>query len=185
VYRSIIPSEAQVIMTYNLNVGKTEGGKRVRTWTALKKLVLILAHEKRNLFIALFIILINSSLYLMGPFLIGHAIDNYVQTRQYHGVMVFSGILLSIYLTNLFTGYFQTKLMGGVGQRLLYNLRNAVFSKLQELPIAFFNENKAGDLISRINNDTEKPERKEPCQYRQSERRDPGKPGEFQGCCRF
>lgn len=143
-------------MTYNLNIGKSEGGKPVKTWTALKKLVLILANEKRNLFIALFIILINASLSLMGPFLIGHTIDTYVQNRHYHGVIVFSGILLSIYLTTLLTGYLQTKLMGGVGQRLLYNLRNAVFSKLQELPITFFNENKAGDLISRINNDTDK-----------------------------
>ena len=143
-------------MTYNLNIGKAEGGRPVKTWTSLKKLVLILADEKKNLFIALFIILINASLSLMGPFLIGHTIDKYVQTRQYHGVLVFSGILFSIFLTTLLTGYLQTKLMGGVGQRLLYNLRNAVFSKLQELPIAFFNENKAGDLISRINNDTDK-----------------------------
>jgi ATP-binding cassette subfamily B protein len=31
-----------------------------------------------------------------------------------------------------------------------------VFNKLQELPVDFFNQNKAGDLISRINNDTDK-----------------------------
>jgi ATP-binding cassette, subfamily B, bacterial len=50
----------------------------------------------------------------------------------------------------------QTKLMGTVGQRLLFNLRNALFNKLQELPVDFFNQNKVGDLISRINNDTDK-----------------------------
>src|SRR6202012_2145556 len=46
--------------------------------------------------------------------------------------------------------------MGGFGQHLLYTLRNAIFNKLQELPVAFFSSNKAGDLISRINNDTDK-----------------------------
>jgi ATP-binding cassette subfamily B protein len=46
--------------------------------------------------------------------------------------------------------------MGGVGRRILFNLRNALFTKLQELPVAFFNQNRAGDLISRINNDTDK-----------------------------
>ncbi len=46
--------------------------------------------------------------------------------------------------------------MGGVGQRMLFTLRNAIFNKLQELPVAFFNANKAGDLISRVNNDTDK-----------------------------
>ena len=39
---------------------------------------------------------------------------------------------------------------------MLFKLRNALFTKLQELPLDFFNQNKAGDLISRINNDTDK-----------------------------
>ena len=43
-----------------------------------------------------------------------------------------------------------------MGRRLLFSLRNKIFGKLQELPVAFFNQNKAGDLISRINNDTDK-----------------------------
>ena len=46
--------------------------------------------------------------------------------------------------------------MGGFGQHLLFTLRNTIFNKLQELPVAFFAQNKAGDLISRINNDTDK-----------------------------
>ncbi|MDB5194011.1 MAG: multidrug transporter, partial [Parcubacteria group bacterium] len=52
--------------------------------------------------------------------------------------------------------YFQTMIMGTVGQNVLFNLRSALFSKIQSLPVAFFNQNKAGDLISRINNDTDK-----------------------------
>jgi ATP-binding cassette subfamily B protein len=39
---------------------------------------------------------------------------------------------------------------------MLFNLRNALFTRLQQLPFAFFNQNKSGDLISRINSDTEK-----------------------------
>jgi ATP-binding cassette subfamily B protein len=46
--------------------------------------------------------------------------------------------------------------MGGVGQRMLFTLRNAIFNKLQLLPVDFFNQNKAGDLISRVNSDTDK-----------------------------
>src|SRR4029077_2275463 len=59
------------------------------------------------------------------------------------------------YVAGLFSSYIQTIRMGGVGRRVLFNLRNALFNKLQELPVAFFNQNKAGDLISRINNDTD------------------------------
>src|SRR5437868_13724956 len=46
--------------------------------------------------------------------------------------------------------------MGRVGRQVLYKLRNAIFTKLQQLPVDFFNQNKAGDLISRITNDTDK-----------------------------
>jgi ATP-binding cassette subfamily B protein len=143
-------------MNYNLNIAAPNRKKKIRTFTALKKLLLILAEEKKILIVSLVIIFINASLSLMAPVLIGHTIDTYVQTRQYHGVLLFSGILFGIYLVTLVTNYLQTQLMGGVGQRVLFKLRNAVFNKLQELPIAFFNENKAGDLISRINNDTDK-----------------------------
>ncbi len=61
-----------------------------------------------------------------------------------------------IYLLNLAAVYLRTILMGGFGQHLLFTLRNAIFNKLQELPVAFFAQNKAGDLISRVNNDTDK-----------------------------
>jgi ATP-binding cassette subfamily B protein len=46
--------------------------------------------------------------------------------------------------------------MGYIGQNILFKLRQALFSKIQSLPLAFFNQNKLGDLISRINNDTDK-----------------------------
>ena len=46
--------------------------------------------------------------------------------------------------------------MGKVGQNILYRLRSKVFEKIQSLPLSFFNQNKLGDLISRINSDTDK-----------------------------
>ena len=142
-------------MNYNLNE-LTEEKKKKSTYASLKSLLQLISHEKKNLLIALSAILINSTLNLLGPLLIGHAIDTYVQHKQYRGVLVFSGILMAMYSLGLFTSYFQTKLMGSVSQRMLFTLRNTIFKKLQSLPVAFFNSNKAGDLISRVNNDTDK-----------------------------
>ena len=142
-------------MNYNLNA-LTEEKQKKSTYASLKSLLQLISHEKKNLLIALLAILLNSTLNLLGPLIIGHTIDKYVQNKIYHGVLVFSGILLAMYLMGLFTSYFQTKLMGSVGQRMLFTLRNTIFEKLQSLPVAFFNANKAGDLISRVNNDTDK-----------------------------
>jgi ATP-binding cassette subfamily B protein len=143
-------------MNYNLNKIAEEPQQKKTTSRALRKLLSFLGPERKRLINAFITIMVSSGINLTIPFLIGHTIDKYVQTKQYNGVLLFSGILFVMFLVSLTTSYVQTRLMGGVGQRMLYSLRNAVFTKLQELPIAFFNQNKTGDLISRINNDTDK-----------------------------
>lgn len=142
-------------MNYDLNK-ISEEQQKTSTLKALRKLLKLISHERGNLALALGAITLNTTVNLVGPYLIGRAIDRYVVTKQFHGLLVFGGILLAMYLLGLATAYTQTKLMGGVGQRLLFTLRNAIFNKLQQLPVAFFNQNKAGDLISRVNNDTDK-----------------------------
>ncbi len=143
-------------MNYNLNKPSEKPEKKVSNLASLRKLILLIGEERRNLVVAFAFIFLNSGLSLLGPWLIGHTIDTYVQSKQLHGVMVFAGILLVLYSIAFVVNYIQMRLMGGIGQRMLFSLRNAVFSKLQELPVDFFNQNKAGDLISRINNDTDK-----------------------------
>lgn len=156
--RFIIRSEVQATMNYKLNtLGKDAGAQqKMSTMKAAKTLWPLLAGEKKNLIFSIAAIVVNSFITLVGPYLIGHTVDKYVLTKQYHGVLVYSAILLGMFAVGLVASYFQTKWMGSVSQRMLWRLRNTVFTKLQELPVAFFNQNKAGDLISRINNDTDK-----------------------------
>ena len=143
-------------MKYDLSQLAAGKEKKKPGLSALGRIYSLIREEKRTLLLALAAILVNAVLSLLGPYLIGHTIDTYIQARVYKGVMMFAGILLAMYITAFFTNYLQMRLMGGVGQRMLFSLRNAVFTKLQELPVDFFNQNKAGDLISRINNDTDK-----------------------------
>jgi ATP-binding cassette subfamily B protein len=138
-------------MDYNLNIDH-----KTSTKAALKKMLQFMKEEKRNLIVAFIVMAVNSGIAMLTPYLIGYAIDHYIQTKLYRGLMIFTGILLGLYIISAATDYLQTKIMGSIGQRMLYSLRNAVFNKIQSLPIAFFNQNKAGDLISRINNDTDK-----------------------------
>ncbi len=141
-------------MNYTLN--NSTGTQNTSTWQAVKKLWPLIAEEKITVLVALFAVIVNSALNLFVPVLMAHAVDTYILQKNYHGVLVFAGIIFVMYLFGLLTSYTQVRLMGEVGQRVLYRLRKQIFNKLQELPIAFFNQNKAGDLISRINNDTDK-----------------------------
>lgn len=142
-------------MNYNLN-DIAAAQQKTSTLNALKRLLQLIREERRNLFLALLAILTNSGLNLLGPFIVGHVIDTYVVHKDYNGVLMWAGTLLSMYLVAVVASYLQSRLMGGVGQRMLFKLRNSIFTKLQDLPVDFFNQNKAGDLISRVNNDTDK-----------------------------
>jgi len=143
-------------MNYNLNRPSEGAAVKLPVFASLRKLISIISGERRNLTIAFAAIFLNAGLSLLGPYLVGYTIDNYVQTKNYPGVLLFAGILLGMYVTAFIVNYGQMRMMGGIGQRMLFSLRNSVFNKLQELPLDFFNQNKAGDLISRINNDTDK-----------------------------
>ena len=136
--------------------GPMQHYEKVSPKVMLQRLITLVGNERRNLYIAIVFIFINSGLNLIAPYLMGHAVDKFVVTHQYEGLVRYSLILLGVFFTALISGYTQAQLMGRVGQRMMYNLRNSIFNKLQELPIDFFNKNKAGDLISRVNNDTDK-----------------------------
>jgi ATP-binding cassette subfamily B protein len=139
-------------MNYNLNnIQHEEKG-----WKSLSTLLPLVTEEKKKLILACFAIVINSGLNVLAPFVIGYAIDHTLPTKDVHGLFFYGALLFGIYLVALVANYAQTKLMGSVGQKVLFKLRNEVFTKLSDLPVAFFNQNKAGDLISRINNDTDK-----------------------------
>ena len=124
--------------------------------TAWRRLVPLMKEEGKAVVVALFAIFISSAATLIVPIIIGHIVDVYLQSKNFHGVLVFSSILAVVFIIGLAASYVQVKTMGGVGRRLLFNLRNKIFEKLEELPLAFFNQNKEGDIISRINNDTDK-----------------------------
>jgi ATP-binding cassette subfamily B protein len=143
-------------MNYNLNRPSDKASRKLPVIASLRKLITIISGERRNLSIAFTAIFLNAGLSLLGPYLVGYTIDNYVQAKNYHGVLLFAGILLAMYITAFIVNYAQMRMMGGIGQRMLFSLRNSVFNKLQDLPLDFFNQNKAGDLISRINNDTDR-----------------------------
>ncbi len=143
---------------YNLSQNPAEE-VRTSNWSALRKLLDLLPEQRGKLYLALIVMVIYAFVSMLGPYVVGYTIDHYIKDKahqDYHQVLVNCGWLFLIYLVVLAAVYLRTTIMGGYGQNVLFSLRNTVFNKLQELPVAFFAQNKAGDLISRVNNDTDK-----------------------------
>lgn len=124
--------------------------------TALARLAPFMGGEHRRLALALVATVVASTTGLLAPVIIARVVDVSIRSGDFAGVLRWSALLLGLYLIGLVATYAQTLLMGKVGRFVLFNLRNGLFTKLQQLPVDFFHQNKVGDLISRINNDTDK-----------------------------
>ena len=116
--------------------GAGEGREpNVSMTAAVKRLAPVMVGQGPSLVAAFVATLVASSTALLGPYLIGRTVDLYIRGGDYAGVLRSAGLLLVAYLAGLVATYVQTQRMGMVGRRVLFNLRNAIFNKLQELPL--------------------------------------------------
>ena len=132
------------------------GGQRQTLASAARTVAPLLAEEKQNLAIAAACVIVSTASNLLTPVLIARVIDTAMKHADYGLLLSYAGALAAVYLVALGTSYLQTLRMGTLGRNVLFKMRNRLFSQLSRLPIAFFAQNRAGDLISRVNSDTDR-----------------------------
>jgi ATP-binding cassette subfamily B multidrug efflux pump len=131
--------------------GKIEKARDPRN--ALMRLLPYLNPFKTVLILVLVFVLIYTILGLIGPYLMGVAIDKFIATKDAAGLVKIAFVMLTVYLLNNLFQAISAWLMSDVSQRALKQLRKDLFSHLQSLPISFFDRNPAGELMSRLTND--------------------------------
>lgn len=83
------------------------------------------------------------------------AIDTNIPAKDIQGLQNTSLIFIGLVIVFFITSVVQVNLSGRISQKALFALRKNLFNKLQELPIAFFNQNKIGDIEIRISSNVE------------------------------
>jgi ATP-binding cassette, subfamily B, multidrug efflux pump len=119
----------------------------------VKRIWILLSYEKGLLFTVLLLVLISSGLGLLGPFLIGVAIDDYIVEKKQTGFVFLLVSLGSVYFFYFLTQWLQAYWMIGISQRTVFTLRSNLFRQLHRLPISFFDKRQHGELMSRMTND--------------------------------
>jgi len=132
-------------------VGKIEKARDPRN--ALIRLLPYLSPYKVLMIIVFVCVVIYTLLGLVGPFLMGVAIDRYIIPKQLAGLAMISLVMLVTYAFNNLFQAIAGWLMAGVSQRALKDMRRDLFTHLQRLPISFFDRQPAGELMSRMTND--------------------------------
>ena len=114
-----------------------------------------LIREKSLLFFIVILLLINTGATLAGSYLLRPIINNYIIPHNIPGLIRMIFLLLSIYIIGSIAAIWQNRMMIAVAQKTVSVIRSDLFSKLQTLPLKFFDSNNHGELMSRFTNDVD------------------------------
>lgn len=123
-------------------------GTLARLWRYLQR-------QRWVLVAAVGMVVVSTALNLLGPYLLGVAIDDYILAGDRDGLARIATIMIAAYLGLTVSIWGQSVLMVQVAQHTVRELRQDVFDMLQTLSLRYFDRHPHGDLMSRLTNDVE------------------------------
>jgi ATP-binding cassette subfamily B protein len=98
-------------------------------------------------------IVVSSILGLANPYLLKLLIDEAIPKKDIGLLALYAGLMVLVPVINGGIGLAQSWLTASVGQFVMRDLRNALFTHVQSMPIRFFSETRTGEIQSRLTND--------------------------------
>ena len=139
--------------------------KEINLGTIKRLLKIIISNYKKRLFVVFICLVISSVVAVLGPLFSKKLIDDYIvpilgtQNPSFAGLNSLIFTMIGIFIIGIIATFLYNWLMVEVSQGTLKNIRNKMFTKMQKLPIKYFDKNKHGDIMSYYTNDTEVLER--------------------------
>ncbi len=105
--------------------------------------------------VAFVAIVVSTGFAILIPRMLGQGVDTIESSGQRSTVIVIALIIIGAGIMRGWAGYFQRFLNEVVSQRVSYRIRNALYSRIQQLSFAFHDQSQTGQLMSRATVDVE------------------------------
>jgi ATP-binding cassette subfamily B multidrug efflux pump len=119
----------------------------------LSRLVLYLQRYKTRMIFGMSAVVATTALALARPFVVGRGIDSLAGDLTREDLIYYASLIVGLTALEGVFRFSQRWLMIGVSRRIEYDFRSDVFAHLARLPLAFYQKNFTGDLMSRATND--------------------------------
>ena len=122
----------------------------------LKRLWNYLSYYKFLLIVCIILTILSNSFNLIGPKLSGYAIDAIDLGEgnvNFKEVFFYASLMVAFYVLSSLFSYILSLLMLKMSKKIVFKLRKDAFEKLMVLPVYYFDFNKTGDIISKMNYD--------------------------------
>ena len=120
---------------------------------AMRRLAAYLRPELVPVVWVMALVLVTIGLELLGPYLVGVAIDRFIVRGDLPGLLRIVLLMLLTYTLAWLTQYAQGRHVVAITQRVLRTLRRSLFEHVQGLSLRFFDQHPSGELMSRLTND--------------------------------
>ncbi len=124
-----------------------------RRGRTIRRIAGFFAPYRRRIAIVLVAILLTSFIGLVNPILLKLLIDVAIPKRDWILLNVFVGLMIVLPIVSGLIGVGQSYLNNVIGQSVMHDLRTALYSHLQTMPLRFFTETRTGEIQSRLAND--------------------------------
>ena len=121
----------------------------------MRRLLQYLRPYWRSAIAALVAIVIGGAASLVQPYLIKVAIDRYIAARRLTGLDRLALVYLAVLVIAFAAEYAQTWTMQLTGQRIMFDLRMAIYRHLQRLDLRYYDRNPVGRLMTRVTSDVD------------------------------
>jgi ATP-binding cassette subfamily B protein len=122
-------------------------------WAVVRRFWPYVARYRGTMLISLLCMLLYTGFNLANPFLIGVAIDAFIQHGDLGGLTAISLALLAVNLGMWQAQYWQVWTMSWAGEQMLYRLSADMYEHLQRLSLSFYDHTQIGRVMSRLQSD--------------------------------
>jgi len=118
-----------------------------------RRLLPFVLKYRRDFLLGLACVVVTTSIQLLSPWVLKLAIDdlNAGVTRQ--KLLVYAALLLGIACAAAVFRFLMRRILIGASRHIEYDVRNAFFARLQQMPLGYYQARRTGDLMSRATND--------------------------------
>ncbi len=127
--------------------------KSTSKWRVLSRLYPYLSRHRGRFAIGFFAIVLSNAFQMMGPWVMGRAVDGLYASVTQRQLLQYAGILVALTLLEGVCRFASRWWFIGASRDMEYALRTDVFTHLESLPMSFYQRNKTGELMSRVTND--------------------------------
>ena len=120
---------------------------------AFRRLLPFVFRYRRRFLLGLVSVVITTSIQLLSPWILKYAIDDLSAGLTRQKLAAYAGLLIGVACVGAVFRYLMRMIIIGASRDIEYDIRNAFFARLQQMPLGYYQARRTGDLMSRATND--------------------------------